>query len=78
MKSFEYFEKNNIAHRDVKLDNILFNFPELGDKSIKDVDLLIDKFEVKICDLGFARVCSDTMESRLGTPIFIAPEIYRK
>ena len=53
-------EEKGISHRDIKLNNIL-----LG------VDL-----EPKICDFGFARRNNDDyMQSMLGTPVTMAPEI---
>ena len=63
--------KQNVIHRDLKLNNIMMNFPELTREQVldptfsrknfvKNVDLLPQAngkvpFEVKITDLGFAR-----------------------
>ena len=51
--------KKGIVHRDLKLANIL-----LG-----------KGYEPKLCDFGFARAQDDHMESFLGTPVTMAPEI---
>jgi serine/threonine protein kinase len=49
----------NIAHRDIKLANILVN----------------DEFEIKLADLGFAKVSQgeDVLKSYAGTPLIMAP-----
>lgn len=44
---------------------------------MNEINLEKETYEVKICDLGFAAICVDVMESRLGTPMFIAPEILK-
>ena len=55
---------SNVLHRDIKLENILIHFPDedLFEKDnsqvykfIRAVDLTKTRFEVKICDLGFAK-----------------------
>ena len=48
-------------HRDIKVDNLLFT----------------DASDLRLCDFGFARVIADNSQmTRLGTPEYIAPEIY--
>ena len=45
-------------HRDLKLDNILVNFPRrdlLDEEDLRDLNLDSEPFEVKIADLGYAR-----------------------
>ena len=49
-----------MIHRDIKLENLLFD----------------DEANVKICDLGYARKMVDEQMTLLGTPQYIAPEIY--
>jgi serine/threonine-protein kinase CHEK2 len=49
-----------VCHRDIKLDNIIYN----SETSI-----------VKIIDMGFAGSSRDPLKSFCGTPSYIAPEI---
>ena len=59
--------KAGIAHRDIKLENIM----------------VTEDFEIKIIDLGYASALegksgSSFMKSRLGTYMYMAPEILDK
>ena len=59
--ALSFLHKRAIIHRDVKLDNLLFD----------------DDANVKLCDWGFARFSNEEdFMTRLGTPAYIAPEIY--
>jgi len=53
--------QQEIVHRDLKLANILLSKGDVP----------------KLCDFGFARVKTETqvMESFLGTPVTMAPEV---
>lgn len=55
-------------HRDLKLANILLT------------DTNPEKADVKLADFGFARILQneDIAKSQLGTPLFMAPEIFNK
>lgn len=58
-----YIHSKNIAHRDIKLDNILLD----------------GKGNVKIADFGVSRQIQEgqIMREQCGTPAYIAPEILR-
>ena len=53
-------QKAGYAHMDIKLENIL-----IGDDG-----------ELKICDFGFSAPIKALIELRLGTPIYMAPEVH--
>ena len=65
LAGLEYLHKFDIAHRDIKLDNIIFR----DEKSLDPV----------IADFGLATFTDDEpyIFNRCGTPGFIAPEITR-
>ena len=64
-EGIEYLHSQNIAHRDIKLDNIL-----IEDKTNM----------VKIIDFGFSVMCSSMQKLKIfcGTPSYMAPEITMK
>ncbi|CAD8060662.1 unnamed protein product [Paramecium sonneborni] len=67
LKALNHLDSLNIIHRDLKLDNIMF-------KVRGDIKSL------KLIDYGFSTLLSDVqgLESRCGTPGYVAPEIYEK
>ena len=71
-----YLHKNNILHRDIKLDNILVHFDSEEDKA--NNNLL--KAKIKLIDFGFARHLNkgELAQSILGSPINMDPGILRK
>lgn len=68
LQGVHYLHKNNIMHRDLKLENIIIN------ESAED-----NQLEVFIVDFGFACFVKDykTFFPRCGTPGYIAPEILK-
>lgn len=64
-EGFDYLHGLGVAHRDVKLDNIL----------IEENTSMI-----KIIDFGFAAFCQDGQKLKIfcGTPSYMAPELVRK
>ena len=68
LSALEYLHSKNIAHRDLKLENVLF----------KSMDQ--DNFNIKIIDFGFATKFDpkEGMNLVLGSPLFMAPELVRK
>lgn len=68
-----YLSRMNIIHRDLKLDNILINFPNDEDK--EKVNLL--HAQIKIIDFGFARYLNqnELANSILGSPMNMDPQL---
>lgn len=62
IEGIKFIHQNKIVHRDIKLDNILFDLNNT----------------VKICDFGVSRKLNpgDIMHDHCGTPAYIAPEIF--
>lgn len=62
LSAVAYCHSRKVAHRDLKLENLLFSSHD------KDAAL-------KIADFGMATNCEVEMTTRIGTPLYIAPEV---
>jgi serine/threonine protein kinase len=80
--------RENILHRDIKLENIMLHFPRQGSmkgescdlqRFLKDVDLVKEGVIAKIIDFGVAKkmehIDKDVNETFCGTPLQMAPQI---
>ena len=74
--AFVYLHSAQILHRDIKLDNILVQFPTEEDK--QNLNML--KAKIKVIDFGFARYLKgdNLAKSVLGSPISLDPHILKK
>jgi len=60
--ALEYLHKNDIVHRDLKLENLLLTKK--------------DHLEIKLADFGLSKVYTgEAMQTACGTPYYVAPEI---
>ena len=72
VSALSYLHFNKIIHRDLKLDNILVNFPSSNDKNT----LNMMSCTVKIIDFGFATKLNKPLTyTALGTPTNMDPVI---
>jgi serine/threonine protein kinase len=68
LKGVEVIHRNQIVHRDIKLENIFVKKAEKGEKG---------GWLCKIGDFGLARFVEMTANSNCGTQNYMAPEILR-
>ncbi|GAX84005.1 hypothetical protein CEUSTIGMA_g11430.t1 [Chlamydomonas eustigma] len=63
ISAVEYLHKNHVAHRDLKLDNIVLD----GHKPPR----------IKVCDFGFAKNWDEeeNMYTQIGTPVYMSPQL---
>ena len=65
IEAVDYCHGQNVAHRDLKLDNTLLDEH--------------DPPHVKICDFGFAKLMgSNNLMTNIGTPVYMAPQQIQK
>jgi len=57
--ALEYLQKNGVAHRDVKLENILID----------------NRQKIKLCDFGFSKIVDGNSTTFCGSLAYCAPEI---
>ena len=74
-----YMHQKRVMHRDLKLDNIMLNYPyNKYKKTYEEYEQNnYDGMQIKIADLGYARdiAINDCVSTFCGTPITIAPDI---
>lgn len=59
--AMQYLHKNQIVHRDLKPENVFLN----------------EQYHPVLSDFGLSRICNElAMTSKLGTPYFMAPELF--
>ncbi|KAI0560822.1 Serine/threonine protein kinase Rhodoplastic [Gracilaria domingensis] len=70
LQALAYLHQNGYAHRDIKLENILCETEEMGST------------RVCLADFGYANFFEDPgdecMRSLIGTPVYVAPEIFHE
>ena len=72
VSAVKYLHFNKIIHRDLKLDNILVNYPSDYDKQT----LNLKNSQIKVIDFGFATILNNPVTfTALGTPNNMDPKI---
>lgn len=67
-RGVSYLHKNDVLHRDLKLENMLLS------RYVTDPEFVAD--DVKICDFGISRVCiGNNATTNVGTFQYMAPEV---
>mmetsp|Transcript_7770 Transcript_7770/g.19278 ORF Transcript_7770/g.19278 Transcript_7770/m.19278 type:complete len:422 (-) Transcript_7770:514-1779(-) len=63
LSAVDFLHKNHVAHRDLKLDNIVLD----GSKPPR----------IKLCDFGFAKNWDEgsNMFTQIGTPVYMSPQL---
>lgn len=70
VKALTFLELHNIAHRDLKPQNVLY-------KTLKS-DPTAPKFSYLLCDFGISKLCdlgTQNFNTTGGSPIFMSPEV---
>ncbi|CAI2380344.1 unnamed protein product [Moneuplotes crassus] len=88
-EGLNYLDKKSICHRDLKPQNIFLDFPEYEgggkvdneyiSKFTSENSLNESNFRVIVGDFGFAKMIEDgdVTKSKLGTPTYMGPELYK-
>ena len=72
LKALNYMHKLGVVHRDLKMENIMINFETCKTTGKKEI-------VAKVTDMGFATILElgQKTRQRLGTPLYMAPEIVK-
>jgi len=75
LQGISNLHSQNIIHRDLKTENILFNYENIEDLLSQN----IKKSQIKIIDFGFSRYLQKNEEAKsiLGTPLYMDPLILK-
>jgi len=77
IKSVKYVNSLSVAHRDLKMENVLISFSKNHNFNSTQ---LIDFDSIKLCDFGLSFICENNNEKdsrRCGSIPFCAPEIFK-
>ena len=69
VKALTFLEMHNIAHRDLKPQNVLFKMEKVENKI---------RFSYILCDFGISKLCdlgTQMQNTTAGSPIFMSPEV---
>lgn len=75
LSGIAYCHYNHIAHRDIKLENVLVG--KLSNEELDEKRYIVPK--IKIVDFGFALIYEpgEKGETFCGTPSYMAPELIK-
>lgn len=76
LNGLNYLHKNNILHRDLKLQNIMIHYKSEEDRKNRN----IFNSDIVIVDYGFARFLKpgESAKSKLGSPSYMDPNLIRE
>jgi serine/threonine protein kinase len=71
LRALNYMHQNNLVHRDLKTDNVVYAPSADSDD--------FDNLELKLIDFGFANInLKNELSDFVGTPYYLAPEIINR
>ncbi|XP_077142733.1 serine/threonine-protein kinase 33 [Ranitomeya variabilis] len=68
-----YLHKNDIVHRDLKLENILVQSPDVAEGEVMALNIKVTDFGLAVQKGGVGS--ENMLQSTCGTPIYMAPEV---
>lgn len=83
--ALKYMHQNELSHKDIKAENILFEDCQNDNAQTDDESLSTDMkigqyceyetYNIRLCDFGLTRFHNGEAISNLGSPMYMAPEI---